>query len=183
MIADYSDNRLEQPCLAHIHNENLLNPGFAPDTEPGTGHILTATAPLLHYPTAPLAPPEIPASDSGPPQMKPISNSASTSHYSTQESPSAFNPSQSSTAWQIPTSQFSRLLALADAMPLDGEVTPVQIWHRVVGADWFWSVDSCALERLQEDLVKAIECYGFGGVILEEVFLGVVQSWLSELGS
>ncbi|KAF1974469.1 hypothetical protein BU23DRAFT_461515 [Bimuria novae-zelandiae CBS 107.79] len=74
------------------------------------------------------------------------------------------------TTWTISESGVERLLELSKSIPLDGEVTPVQAWDHIRKHPQYEVLSYERLERLKSSLIQHVKCYGFGGVIAQDVF-------------
>ncbi|OBT60738.1 hypothetical protein VE03_09823 [Pseudogymnoascus sp. 23342-1-I1] len=124
---------LESPCLGHIQ-------GGPDDPEAPSGHVLTASAPLLF---------RAPSIATGP-------------HICT------------TTPWEAPSSGLERLLNLSQGLVLDGEVTPVQAWNYIRQRLGPQGVEVEKLRELTEKLLKEVSCHGFGAVVEQGTFEGLV---------
>ncbi|KAJ4302717.1 hypothetical protein N0V90_001607 [Kalmusia sp. IMI 367209] len=78
--------------------------------------------------------------------------------------------SNSSPTWRVHESGVERLLALSSSIPLDGEMTPVQAWDQIRRHPQYETLEWARLERLKAALLAHVKCYGFGGVIPQDVF-------------
>ncbi|PGH11288.1 hypothetical protein AJ80_07187 [Polytolypa hystricis UAMH7299] len=90
-------------------------------------------------------------------------------------------PIPASTSWEIPTSELDRLFELASALELDGEITPVQAWNTIKQHPLFYKLDPENLRKLAFALVLEVRCFGFGGVIGEDVFTALVEQTFNAL--
>ncbi|KFY40027.1 hypothetical protein V494_03693 [Pseudogymnoascus sp. VKM F-4513 (FW-928)] len=124
---------LESPCLDHIQG----NPN---EPEAPSGHVLTASAPLLY---------RAPSVAAGP-------------HICT------------TTPWEAPSSGLERLLNLSQGLVLDGEVTPVQAWNYIRQRLGPQGIEVEKLRALTEKLMKEVSCHGFGAVVEQGTFEGLV---------
>ncbi|KAF2825152.1 hypothetical protein CC86DRAFT_325049 [Ophiobolus disseminans] len=78
-------------------------------------------------------------------------------------------------AWEVPAAGIEQLLQLSASVPLfEGELTPVQAWDRVRRHPEFGKLEVERLERMKYTLLKAVKCYGFGGVIDQLAFDGAL---------
>ncbi|KAK2829892.1 hypothetical protein FQN49_007151 [Arthroderma sp. PD_2] len=78
-------------------------------------------------------------------------------------------------SWEIPASEIERLFELAGALNLDGEITPVQAWRLISDHPAFYKLDPPGLQRISEDLVKNIQCFGFGAILDEQTSINIVE--------
>lgn len=63
--------------------------------------------------------------------------------------------------WNLPESGVERLLELSDRLPLDGEVTPVQMWNHIRRHPQFIRLKAEDLEGLKIALMQHVKCYGY----------------------
>ncbi|KAL8769824.1 MAG: hypothetical protein Q9209_004262 [Squamulea sp. 1 TL-2023] len=80
-------------------------------------------------------------------------------------------PPQPSSSWKANGSMIKELLNLASAINLQGEITPVEAWHRLRQHPGFSRLDKWALEKIKGDLSTSVRCCDFGAVLDENVFL------------
>ncbi|KAL8996662.1 MAG: hypothetical protein Q9169_003886 [Polycauliona sp. 2 TL-2023] len=80
-------------------------------------------------------------------------------------------PPQLNSSWSADGSMIKGLLNLASAINLQGEITPVEAWHRLRQYPGFSRLNKWAFENIKARLSAAVECREFGAVIDEEVFL------------
>ncbi|KAF3483205.1 uncharacterized protein GIQ15_02529 [Arthroderma uncinatum] len=83
--------------------------------------------------------------------------------------------------WEIPASELERLFELAGALNLDGEITPVQAWRLISDHPKFYKLDPQGLQRISEDLVKNIQCFGFGAILDEKTAINIVEQVYASL--
>ncbi|CAI7678938.1 unnamed protein product [Penicillium pancosmium] len=74
------------------------------------------------------------------------------------------------TSWEVPAQQLDKLFELSGHLGLDGYVTPVQTWNRLMKYFDLASIKVETLEMLRMAMVPHIKCYGFGALMEEEVF-------------
>ncbi|KAJ5979802.1 hypothetical protein N7481_007100 [Penicillium waksmanii] len=74
------------------------------------------------------------------------------------------------TSWEVPAQQLDKLFELSGHLGLDGYVTPVQAWNRLMKYFDLASIDLETLEMLRSAMIPHIKCYGFGAIMEEEVF-------------
>ncbi|KAK2745269.1 hypothetical protein FQN57_003964 [Myotisia sp. PD_48] len=82
---------------------------------------------------------------------------------------------QNNTKWDIPASEVERLFELAGALNLDGEVTPVQAWRKISEDHRFQQLDPPSLQRMSDELVKNIKCFGFGAILEEKTCVEIIE--------
>ncbi|KAF5012637.1 hypothetical protein FDECE_1329 [Fusarium decemcellulare] len=92
----------------------------------------------------------------------------------TNNSPPPVSPSFGNT----PTAMLERLLTLAPDLSNEGELTPVQAWNNIRCRPNFGGLDARNLGTLAEKLKKAVKCHGFGAVVKQSVFEGLVYETL-----
>ncbi|KAL5431527.1 hypothetical protein PMIN07_009415 [Paraphaeosphaeria minitans] len=96
--------------------------------------------------------------------------SATLLHFHDPPTLSLTHPHGPSPAWTVPESGVQRLLELARSIPLDGEVTPVQAWACIRQHPQYASLRVERLEGMKKGLLAWVKCYGFGGVVPQDVF-------------
>lgn len=64
------------------------------------------------------------------------------------------------TAWEVPAQQLDKLFELSGHLGLDGYVTPVQAWNRLMKYFDLASIDIARLEMLRSAMIPHIKCYG-----------------------
>lgn len=72
------------------------------------------------------------------------------------------------TRWNLPESGVERLLELSDRLPLDGEVTPVQMWNHIRRHPQFIRLKAEDLEGLKIALMQHVKCYGYRTSIMKK---------------
>ncbi|KAI4233866.1 MAG: hypothetical protein LQ349_004148, partial [Xanthoria aureola] len=87
-------------------------------------------------------------------------------------------PPQLNSSWKADGSMIKGLLNLASAINLQGEITPVEAWHRLRQYPGFSSLDKWSFELIKAKLSASVQCREFGAVLDEEVFLFTVGSVL-----
>ncbi|OBT75018.1 hypothetical protein VF21_06324 [Pseudogymnoascus sp. 05NY08] len=78
------------------------------------------------------------------------------------------------TPWEAPASGLERLLNLSQGLVLDGEVTPVQAWNYIRQRLGPQGIEVERLRALTEKLLKEVSCHGFGAVVEQGTFEGLV---------
>lgn len=63
--------------------------------------------------------------------------------------------------WDVSEAGVERLLELSADLPLDGEVTPVQIWNQVRRHPQYEGLNVKRLEKLKTMLMLHVKCYGY----------------------
>jgi len=61
--------------------------------------------------------------------------------------------------------ELSVLMDLSKQLNLDGEITPVMAWGMVTAHPRFHELDAADFQRLGEELLRKVRCYGFGAVM------------------
>ena len=74
------------------------------------------------------------------------------------------------TNWSASGAIIKELLNLSSSINLEGELTPVEAWHRLHKHPDFWTLDKQAIETLKRELSPVVRCCGFGAVLDETVF-------------
>ncbi|KAI1941398.1 hypothetical protein LOZ66_001914 [Ophidiomyces ophidiicola] len=72
--------------------------------------------------------------------------------------------------WEVPACHLDRLLDLAGALHLDGDITPVQAWNRIKQHPSFHKLDVEHFQKLSVLLSQEVQCFGFGAVIDDQLF-------------
>ncbi|CEO60906.1 hypothetical protein PMG11_05374 [Penicillium brasilianum] len=72
--------------------------------------------------------------------------------------------------WEVSARQLQKLFELSGCLGLDGYITPVQAWNRIISRlDWEQILDA-KLESLRSAMIPHVKCYGFGALIEDDVF-------------
>lgn len=69
-------------------------------------------------------------------------------------------PLQAGCRWNVPAIELENLLSLSQLLQLDGEVTPIEIWQRVQTHPRFRELTQERLDRLRDQLLPQVICYG-----------------------
>ncbi|KAL9014549.1 MAG: hypothetical protein Q9173_000804 [Seirophora scorigena] len=72
--------------------------------------------------------------------------------------PKTYN--QSETTWTANGSMIEGLLNLSSAINLEGEITPVEAWHRLRQHPGFGRLDRWAVDKIKGDLSLSVRCCG-----------------------
>lgn len=64
------------------------------------------------------------------------------------------------TTWTVPAVQVERLLNLSSRLSLEGELTPIEAWHRIKQHPGFATLDRQRLQELKTVLVPEVHCWG-----------------------
>jgi hypothetical protein len=64
------------------------------------------------------------------------------------------------TTWEVPAQQLDKLFELSGHLGLDGYVTPVQAWNRLMKYFDIASMNLETLEMLRSAMIPHIKCYG-----------------------
>lgn len=62
--------------------------------------------------------------------------------------------------WEVPARQLEKLFELSGFLGLDGYITPVQVWNRVIGRLDLGRVLDGKLEILRAAMIPHVKCYG-----------------------
>ncbi|OAL07470.1 hypothetical protein IQ06DRAFT_208869 [Phaeosphaeriaceae sp. SRC1lsM3a] len=60
-----------------------------------------------------------------------------------------------------------KLLDLSNRLPLDGEITPIMAWAKIIQDDNFKALSKEDIEVIKTELLAKVRCYGFGAVLEE----------------
>lgn len=94
---------------------------------------------------------------------------------------SAPDPPEPNTMWNWSTSSsiIKELLNLSSAINLEGEITPVEAWHRLRQHAEFWKFDRRAINSLKDELSQHVSCFGYVlSVLNPSSFPREVVDWL-----
>ncbi|KAL8691780.1 MAG: hypothetical protein Q9218_003081 [Villophora microphyllina] len=69
-------------------------------------------------------------------------------------------PPQPDSSWTANSSVLQQLLNLSSSINLDGEITPVEAWHRLRQHPGFLNLDKSSIERIKGDLSTIVRCCG-----------------------
>ena len=78
--------------------------------------------------------------------------------------------------WTASGAIIKELLNLSSSINLEGELTPVAAWHQLHEHPDFWRLDKDAIESLKRELSRYSNCYGFGAVVDERAFRGLLNN-------
>ncbi|KAL7794529.1 hypothetical protein V8C37DRAFT_401272 [Trichoderma ceciliae] len=145
---------LEKPCMAHM--PFLVDRASDADGAP-CGHALMASCPPAPFPE--LTP------------DTPFGNTHTRDHG---------GELQAQGTWELTKADLTTLLDLSQKLNLDGEITPVMAWGIVLSHSRFNEMAPGDFEKLSEELLRKVRCYGFGAVMeefelrdaLENIFSG-----------
>lgn len=75
---------------------------------------------------------------------------------------SAPRPPQPNTSWNWTTngSIIKELLNLSSSINLEGEITPVEAWHRLRQHPDFWKLDRRDIDNIKNELSSSVRCCG-----------------------
>ncbi|KAF2831340.1 hypothetical protein CC86DRAFT_401879 [Ophiobolus disseminans] len=60
-----------------------------------------------------------------------------------------------------------KLLDLSNRLPLDGEITPIMAWAKIIQDESFKELSREEIEVMKAELLAKVRCYGFGAVLEE----------------
>lgn len=63
--------------------------------------------------------------------------------------------------WTASGAIIKELLNLSSGINLDGEITPVEAWHRLHNHPDFWRLSRSQIEKLKGELSTAVRCCGY----------------------
>lgn len=63
-------------------------------------------------------------------------------------------------SWTANGTIIKELLNLASSINLEGEITPVEAWHRLRQHPDFWKLDRQSIDSLKNDLSSSVRCCG-----------------------
>ncbi|PVI06038.1 hypothetical protein DM02DRAFT_623719 [Periconia macrospinosa] len=84
--------------------------------------------------------------------------------------------------WTAPYAALENLLKLSEQLDFEGGLAPIQVWARLRQYLGFESLDIVRLRWLTREMLKKMECHGFGAVIDEESFARLVDAVLPQSG-
>ncbi|OKO98386.1 hypothetical protein PENSUB_9484 [Penicillium subrubescens] len=67
---------------------------------------------------------------------------------------------QDKSVWEVPARQLEKLFELSGCLGLDGYITPVQAWNRIVGRLDLSQVLDPRVEELRSAMIPHVKCYG-----------------------
>lgn len=73
------------------------------------------------------------------------------------------DPPQFNSTWTASGAIIKELLNLSSSINLEGEITPVEAWHRLHDHPDFWKLDREQIERLKHELSRSVRCCGYVG--------------------
>ncbi|KAK0508362.1 hypothetical protein JMJ35_009446 [Cladonia borealis] len=80
--------------------------------------------------------------------------------------------------WTASGAIIKELLNLSSSINLEGEITPVEAWHRLHQHPDFWRLNHKQIEALKRELSRTVRCCGFGAVLDESTFEDAVARTL-----
>ncbi|KOS20852.1 hypothetical protein ESCO_004270 [Escovopsis weberi] len=145
---------LERPCMAHL--PFLLD--RTKDANEGVcGHVLMASCPSVPFDDLT---PDVP--------------------FKNGQGHDAAGQCPAQGTWEISKADLATLLDLSSRLDLDGEITPVMAWGMVLSHPRAAELLPADFEKLAEDLLSKVRCYGFGAVIEEFELRDAMESLLSD---
>jgi hypothetical protein len=161
VIVDADCNRLESPCLPHIHDVHSPPPDHDKKSPSPQGHVHLLSATVLSCISSPNSTSStltVTSSHTHAHSHSHTRNDSSSSWPGPLKPLPATPPTQE---WHAPRSILQKLLAASDELPKQGgEVTPVQAWALLQEHHDFAWLTVAALRRLEERLLVHIRCYG-----------------------
>lgn len=77
---------------------------------------------------------------------------------------------QPNSSWLASSAIIKELLNLSSGINLEGEITPVEAWHRLHQHPDFHRLDKYSIQALKNELSQEVSCQGFGAVLSEDFF-------------
>lgn len=71
------------------------------------------------------------------------------------------SPPQPDSSWTASAAIIKELLNLSSSINLNGEITPVEVWHRLRQHPDFCTMDRRIVEELKNELSQAVKCCGY----------------------
>lgn len=71
------------------------------------------------------------------------------------------DPPQFNSTWTASGAIIKELLNLSSSINLEGEITPVEAWHRLHDHPEFWKLNRDQIENLKLELSTAVKCCGY----------------------
>ena len=71
------------------------------------------------------------------------------------------DPPQFNSSWTTSGAIIKELLNLSSSINLEGEITPVEAWHRLRDHPDFWKLDRDQIEQLKRELSTEVRCCGY----------------------
>ena len=71
------------------------------------------------------------------------------------------DPPQLNSTWTASGATIKALLNLSSSINLEGEITPVEAWHRLYEHPDFWKLDRNQIEKLKRELSREVRCCGY----------------------
>ncbi|KAJ5808444.1 hypothetical protein N7474_009713 [Penicillium riverlandense] len=146
--------------------EYLQRPSYHPDNrkfaQMGVDFVLSLERPCLFH-TRPLGTEE------------PSGHALSMQGLLLSEAPSGLHDKSS---WEIPAQQLDKLFELSGSLGLNGYITPVQTWNRIMDRFIISKIPNGKLDMLRSAMIPHIKCYGFGALIEEDIFEGLLDDIL-----
>lgn len=59
-----------------------------------------------------------------------------------------------------------KLLDLSNRLPLDGEITPIMAWAKILQDECFRDLSKEDIELVKKELLAKVRCYGYVGITL-----------------
>ncbi|KAL7930838.1 hypothetical protein V8C35DRAFT_283065 [Trichoderma chlorosporum] len=134
---------LEKPCMAHM--PFLVDRASDADGSP-CGHALMASCP--------------------PAPFQDLTSESLFGNKHTHDHGGEFH-AQGQGTWELTKADLSTLMDLSRKLNLDGEITPVMAWGMVMSHSRFAELDTGDFEKISEELLRKVRCYGFGAVMEE----------------
>ncbi|KAF3389464.1 hypothetical protein F1880_003622 [Penicillium rolfsii] len=82
--------------------------------------------------------------------------------------------------WEVPARQLEKLFELSGCLGLDGYITPVQAWNRIISRLDLTQILDPKMEELRSAIISNVKCYGFGALIEDDVFEDLFQFFFGQ---
>jgi valyl-tRNA synthetase len=78
--------------------------------------------------------------------------------------------------WTASGAIIKELLNLSSSINLEGELTPVEAWHRLHQHPDFWRLDRQQIQKLKRELSTKVSCCGYVTIFLALVAITVIST-------
>lgn len=91
------------------------------------------------------------------------------------------DPPQFNSTWTASGAIIKELLNLSSSINLEGEITPVEAWHRLHDHPDFWKLNRNQIEKLKRELSTAVRCCGYVGPPIAIIIIIAIKRQLPSL--
>ncbi|KAJ5126586.1 hypothetical protein N7448_007365 [Penicillium atrosanguineum] len=74
------------------------------------------------------------------------------------------------TSWEIPAQQLDKLFELSGSLGLEGFITPVQAWNKIISRYNVAQLPNGKLSMLKSAMIPHMKCVGFGAFMEDDEF-------------